>query len=150
MAGWLHRPRKPEMENSSGARRDEVESLLPASVRYPETNRFTPLGSDFKGEDEETDEDIEFLEAIVRAVEGDAPAPAATAAPTPLLLHTPAPSRRIPPPREDELALFREMPSEHAERHAITKHAHIDDVDMADLLDELATTAAALRRRKAA
>jgi hypothetical protein len=150
MAGWLHRPRRPEAENQGGDRRDEVESLLPASVKYPETNRFTPLGSDYEGEDEETDEDIEFLHAIVRAVEGDAPVPIATAAPAPLLLHTPAPSRRIPQPREDELALFRELPSEHDERDTITRHVRLDHVDMADLLDELSTTAAALRRRKAA
>jgi len=151
MAGWLRRPQRREAEDqASDNRRDEVESLLPASVKYPETNRFTPLGSDFEGEDEDTDEDIEFLEAIVRAVEGAAPAPVATAAPTTLLLHTPAPSRRIPQPSEDDLALFREVRSEHDERDAVTRHVRLDDVDMADLLDELSTTAAALRRRKAA
>ena len=53
--------------------RQEVESLLPASVKHPEANRFTPLGSDFAGEDEESDQDIEFFESIVRAVEGDEP-----------------------------------------------------------------------------
>jgi len=150
MAGWLQRPRRRDVGNQADGRRNEVESLLPASVRHPETNRFTPLGSDFDGEDDQTDQDIEFFEAIVRAVEGDAPAPTATPAPASLLLHTPAPSRLIPQPREDELALFREAQGEHSERDTVTRHVHLDDVEMVDLLDDLSTTAAALRRRKAA
>jgi len=148
MAGWLHRPKRKELDDDGVDRRDEVESLLPASVKQPETNRFTPLGSDFEGEGEESDEDIEFFEAIVRAVEGDEPAPMVKPAPMPI--HTPAPSRRIPAPPDDDLSLFREVQVDRKERSVIAERVDIEDVDMGELLDELSTTAAALRRRKAA
>ena len=150
MAGWLHKPRRPELDEERIGRRDEVESLLPASIRHPEANRFTPLGSDFEGDGEENDQDIEFFESLVRAVEGDAPAPAGGPAPTPMMVHTPAPRRLIPQPQEDELSLFREVQVDRAERSGAEAHFVVEDVDMGDLLDELSTTAAALRRRKAA
>lgn len=149
MAGWLRKPRRHDRNDELDARRDQVDSLLPASAKHPEANRFTPLGSDF-GSDEESDEDIEFLESIVRAVEGDGDAPMArTAPPVRMALRTPAPARRIPVPPEDELAPFREI---QIDRERVDPRARlgIEDVDMADLIEELSTTAAALRRRKAA
>ncbi len=149
MAGWFRKPRQLELDDPTGSRREEVESLLPASVKHPEANRFTPLGTDFDGE-EESDEDIEFLESIVRAVEGDAPPPMAKLAPAPMPLHTPAPTRLIPQPPDDDLSLFREVQVDRKERTVIEARVEIEDVEMADLLDELSTTAAALRRRKAA
>ena len=72
MAGLF---RRPQPARTTSVSREEIESLLPASVRHPEANRFTPLGTDFDGE-EGSDEDIEFLESIVKAVEdGDQPLP---------------------------------------------------------------------------
>ena len=149
MAGWFRKPRQLELDDPTGSRRDEVESLLPASVKHPEANRFTPLGSDFDGDDE-SDEDIEFLESIVRAVEGDAPPPVAKLAPAPMPLHTPAPTRRIPISKDDDLSLFREIQVDRKERTVIEARVEIEDVELADLLEDLSTTAAALRRRKAA
>ena len=150
MGGWLRKPRRLELDDPAGGRRDEVESLLPASVKHPEANRFTPLGSDFDGDSDETDEDIEFLESIVRAVEAGEPAPVVTPAPAPMLLHTPAPARQIPQRPDDDLSVFREVQVDRKERSFIEARVSIEDVDMGDLLDELSTTAAALRRRKAA
>ena len=150
MAGWLRMPRRLELDDTTDGRREEVESLLPASVKHPEANRFTPLGSDFAGDDEESDQDIEFFESIVRAVEGDEPAPIARPLPAPMLLHTPAPSRLIPQAPDDGLSAFREVQVDRQERSVIQTHVSVEDVDMGDLLDELSTTAAALRRRKAA
>lgn len=141
-------PPQPEPEEPEIDRRDEVRSLLPASVKHPESNRFTPLGSDFGG-DEESDEDIEFLQTIVRAVEGEPQAPASRPTPAPTAIRTPAPTRRLPA-RDDGLSAFREIQVDRRERTVIEARVDIEDVDIADLLDDLSTTAAALRRRKAA
>ena len=149
MAGLF---RRPQPARTTSVSREEIESLLPASVRHPETNRFTPLGSDFEGE-EGSDEDIEFLESIVRAVDdGERPArrpvPAPPQVPTPVT--TPSPARLIALAGGDDLSLFREVQANHKERTVIEARVDIADVEMFDLLEDLATTAAALRRRRAA
>ena len=48
----------------------------------------------------------------------------------------------------DGLSIFRDMPSDTPERTKL--NLKVPDVEMFDLLEELSTTAAALRRRKAA
>lgn len=125
----------------------EVQALLPASVRHPEANRFTPLGSDFEG-DEGSDEDIEFLTSIVESVERERALPARPAPP-------PArkpPVRRLLAEHEaeavDHMDLFREMQTHEPESRP--RPIVVPEVDLDDLLEELETTRAALRRRRAA
>ena len=131
--------------------REEIESLLPASVRHPEVNRFTPLGSDFAGE-EGSDEDIEFLESIVKAVEH----PEYMPAPAPGRI-TPKPPAAVPAAavpaaatQDEALEFFRDMQAERDESQQQRVKIKVDDIEMFDLLEDLSTTAAALRRRKAA
>jgi hypothetical protein len=149
MAGLF---RRSQPHGGSSISREEIESLLPASVRHPETNRFTPLGSDFDGEDG-ADEDVEFLESIVKAVDGGEQ-PVARLAPVPPVftvpVTTPSPARQIALAGGDELSLFREATVEQKERTVLQTRVDIADVEMFDLVEDLATTAAALRRRKAA
>lgn len=133
---------------------DEVRALLPASVRHPEANRFTPLGSDFEGEDG-ADEDLDFLTALVESVDREDVAPGLPVArPAPPPAHKP-PIERVPPtaevaalPERDHLSLFRETQADLREHKSA--NIRVDDVDLGDLLEELETTRAALRQRKAA
>jgi hypothetical protein len=152
MAGWFRRPKQmPETHVDP----DEVKALLPASVRGPEANRFTPLGSDFDGGDESSDEDIEFLTSLVESVERERAVPALPAPrPAPPPARKPPIQRVAPAPGMDvftdanHLELFRGMRADDPEpRNANIK---VDDVELDDLLEELSTTMAALRRRKAA
>jgi hypothetical protein len=134
--------------------RREVEALLPASVRHPEANRFTPLGSDFDGDDA-SDEDIEFLTSLVESVEREQIAPA-----LPPARPAPPPARKPAIPvvtadsgmavftEADHMQLFRDMQSD--EKDHRTNNIKVDDVDLGDLLEDLSTTMAALRRLKAA
>ncbi len=139
MRGFFRRDDKPATENTIS--REEIASLLPASVRHPEVNRFTPLGSDFDGE-EGSDEDIEFLESIVREVDR-------RGAETPrglVVRPDDAPKQAIT--QDEAMSFFAELQAEREERQQLP--IHVDEVEMFDLLEDLSTTAAALRRRKAA
>jgi hypothetical protein len=141
MAGLFRRNNKPQPQRSVS--REEVESLLPASVRHPEANRFTPLGSDFAGE-EGSDEDIEFLESIVKEVELQEIV-------QPRRLVTKAAPVKTPViSQEDAMSFFREKDADREERARDRIHVEVEEVEMFDLLEDLSTTAAALRRRKAA
>ena len=140
MAGLFRRNNKPQPQR--GVSREEIESLLPASVRHPEANRFTPLGSDFVGE-EGSDEDIEFLESIVKEVELQ------EIVSRPRLVKAEA-VKKAPVSQEDAMSFFREMDADREERTRDRIHIEVEDVEMFDLLEDLSTTAAALRRRKAA
>jgi hypothetical protein len=137
MRGFFRRDGKPAKEHAIS--REEIASLLPASARHPEVNRFTPLGSDFDGE-EGSDEDIEFLESIVREVDlsGTPPRRLATAPVT-------APKAVT---QDEAMSFFVELQTEREERQQLP--IHVEEVEMFDLLEDLSTTAAALRRRKAA
>ncbi|HYM16085.1 MAG TPA: hypothetical protein VEZ14_11045 [Dehalococcoidia bacterium] len=133
---------------------EEVRALLPASVRHPEANRFTPLGSDFAGE-EGTDEDLDFLTALVESVDREEAGPGLPAArPAPPPAHKPSIQRMAPRAEAmvlaepDHLSLFRETKVDLRER--TRANVTVDDVDLGDLLEDLETTRAALRRRKAA
>jgi hypothetical protein len=133
MSTWL---RKRKDEDGPAAGWPEVEAFVPASARHPEANRFTPPGSDMP---DDHDEDLEFFATLVKEVDGP---------PRPL-----AAPRRAPrldtgaDPRIDDMQLFRDMKDEG------TQPARFDfrmrDVDMGDLLEELATVQAALRRKAA-
>jgi hypothetical protein len=145
---------RKKADEESHIDRREVEALLPASVRHPEANRFTPLGSDFDGDDA-SDEDIEFLTSLVDSVERERIAPGLPAArPAPPPARKPAIPVVAPASdmdvftQPDHLQLFRDMQPDDKDRR--TTNITVDDVDLGDLLEDLSTTMAALRRRKAA
>ena len=138
--------RRNKAQSHSSIDPDEVAALLPASVKHPEANRFTPLGTDFEG-DEGSDEDIEFLESLVKSVDTHTPAPRRAPESAPALVSMQAPSMPAVS-KLDGLSIFRDMPSDTPER--TTLNLKVPEVEMFDLLEDLSTTAAALRRRKAA
>jgi hypothetical protein len=141
MSGWL-KPKKQEAEPLVPP--EQVAAFVPASVRQPEVDRFTPLTSDLpEGDDDEHDEDLDFLESIARSVEEPSKSvgqyiDTTAAAPK---------ARQTQQQMLDEMQVFREMKGEIADMKFDFK---LDDVDMADLLEDLSTTASALRQRKAA
>lgn len=137
MSSWL-RNRSKDEDASEKILRPEVEALLPSSMRQPEVNRLTPLGTVVP--DDADDKDLDFLAGLAAEVDRAA-APNAAVAPAPAPLR--GASSRI-----DDLQVFREMKDEG--KQAIRFDHQVRDVDMGDLLEELATVQAALRRRKAA
>lgn len=149
MAGWFRRPKQmPETHVDP----DELKALLPASVRHPEANRFTPLGSDFDGE-EGSDEDLEFLTTLVESVERERAMPARPAPrPAPPPARKPATQRIVAEPNTltdvDHMEIFREMRGDEPEQRSV--HIEVDEVELDDLLESLSVTMAALRRRRAA
>jgi hypothetical protein len=145
MGGWL-RPKKDEAEPLVAP--DEVKAYVPSSVRGPEGNRFTPLGSDMPEIDDEDDEDLEFLESIARSVE-DAPDSVGQFVGTGALKPRAQQGERSSATASplDDMHVFREMKGDLGDMKYDFKLA---DVDMADLLEDLSTTASALRQRKAA
>lgn len=136
MAGWLRKQRDDEDER---IRRADLGELLPASVFRPETARLTPLGSDMP--DDAPDVDLEFLSGLAQEVDAErarlgneAAAGASTAG-----------------ERSDEaLQFFRDMSNERDQDVVRRYNFHLADVEIADLLEDLSTTAAALRARRAA
>jgi len=137
--------KEPQFE----AVREESKFYVPASVRPAEPQRFSLPQAEAGDVDETQDEDLAFLRVIAEQVEeGKA---------------TPAPRRRaVQRPgqyivrdaddvaeQEARLRIFREAEAER-EPPAVLKAMRIDDVELDDLLEQLATTAAALRRRRAA
>ncbi len=137
MSSWLRNRNKDE-DAPEKILRPEVEALLPSSMRQPEVNRLTPLGTDLP--DDVDDKDLDFLAGLAAEVDrAAAPNAAVTLAPAPL---------RGASPRIDDMQVFREMKDEG--KQAIRFDHEVRDIDMGDLLEELATVQAALRRRKAA
>ena len=145
MGGWL-RPKKEVAEPLVAP--DEVMAYVPSSVRGPEGNRFTPLGSDMPEMDGEDDEDLEFLESIARSLK-ETPDSVGQFVGTGALKPRAQQGERTqqPPPALDDMHVFREMSGDLGDMKYDFK---LPDVDMADLLEDLSTTASALRQRKAA
>jgi len=137
MRGIRHRD---EPDSGPEIPREQVDAMLPASVRSPEKNRFTPLGSDAPPDTEDTD--LEFLAEIARAAEADV-------ARTPKRTIRPALKRVTLAPEDDGLDAFREMKHDR-EKKIAARSIQVDDVDMVDLMEDLTTIAAALRKRRAA
>jgi hypothetical protein len=136
-------PDAPDPENRPDQRMDRYyTALVPASARSPEVQRLAiAIGDD---ENEGPDEDIEFIASLVKEIERT---------PRPIARSTPAIAPRIETPtvptEEEKLNVFREMTAE-LERPKPAEMLKVEDVDMADLIETLSITAAALRRRKAA
>jgi hypothetical protein len=110
-------------------------SYVPASVRGPEAHRFEM----YDETDEEDNGEIEFLSALASQIDREQRGHAAKGG--------------LPPARdnadEDTLNVFREM-RQRDERTPISDALRIQHVEIGDLLDDLQTTVAALRRRRAA
>jgi len=147
MSGWFRRPKQMPQTHVDP---DELKALLPVSVRHPEANRFTPLGSDFDGE-EGSDEDLEFLTTLVESVDRERAMPARPA-PRPAPAREPPIRRIVAEPKAltaaDHMEIFREMRGEEPERRSV--NIEVDEVELDDLLESLSTTIAALRHRRAA
>jgi hypothetical protein len=136
MAGWLKRPREEEETiHPSG----EALARLPASARGPEGNRFTPLGTDMP---DEADEDLDLIQSLLSEVERDETARRPAGAPK---VRENSPNARKA--RPEDLEIFRALQS-HGD--IVLRHDfRVPQIDMADLLEDLSTTAAALRGKAA-
>ena len=135
MSNWLKKPNR----NEEPVRvRPDINDVLPPSVRQPEGNRFTPLGSD--APEDVADADLAFLTTLANEVD--------RATVTKSLAKPAAAPLRGASSRIDDLQVFREMKDDGKEA---TRFDHnLRDVDMADLLEELSDVHAALRQRKVA
>lgn len=134
MSSWL-RSKKDEPEPK--ILRPEVEALLPASARRVDPAMFAAPSDDLP--DDADDKDLEFLAALASEVDREAaPASRGPRGAAPL---------RGANPRFDDMHVFREMQDDGQE----TKRYDfkLGDVDMGDLLEELSTVRAALRRKAA-
>jgi hypothetical protein len=125
-----------EPENRRSPRPNDRWMNVPASVRPPERLRFAAHDE----EPDETDADIEFLAEIAEAA-GRSAKPAQT---TP-----PAHRREFSVPATDHLDVFRESHVERPRPRVLEQFA-VENVPLDDLMEQLSTTAAALRHRKAA
>ncbi len=135
-----------EPENRPEQRLDRLYAeMVPASARSPEMQRLLSPAGGQDTDPDGPDEDLEFLASIAREIDRTPIAPSR---------FQPAPAPRaeqamIAPTEEQKLNLFRQMKdeSEHVRNAASLR---VQDVDLDDLLEDLSTTAAALRRHKAA
>lgn len=145
--------RRNKVESLPGVDPVELEELLPASVRQPEANRFKALGMNApvpdESEENPNDADLDFLQSLANSIEegGDAPE---------LPMHfvskpqVGGPVIREPQPehQEEALSLFRNMSLDRDER--VRPNVTVPDVEMSDLMEDLATLRIALLNRKAA
>jgi hypothetical protein len=95
-------------------------------------------------DDDEDDDEVQFLASLVDQIEReDGQAPAVPPVPDPPAI------QRYEPDDADRLWLFHQRAPEPDELEGVRQHLR-GEVDLEDLLDDLSTTAAALRRLKAA
>jgi hypothetical protein len=135
MTGWL-KGRDEESERRR-MRRDAAE-YVPRSVRPPDAQRLAP--ADLEDEAEGPDADLAFLASL---------ASEAIAADDGLTSHGPPEPTARPAAQDDDLRLFKESRLVPA-RRVPPAAALAPDVEIADLVEDLSTVAAALRLRKAA
>jgi hypothetical protein len=134
--------RSPDPENRPEQRHDLLSSFLPASARpYEKQRLITAYGTDDDADG--PDEDIEFLTTLVDEIERQ-PFEEPKRLP-------PATIETVPAPVDEEtkLNVFRAMRDE-PDRVRTSQQLGVRDVELDDLLEDLSTTAAAIRRRKAA
>ena len=151
--------RRTKTDYGAGVDPVELEEMLPASVRQPEANRFRALG--MTGPDAEAvidngnDADLDFLQSLANSIDagGDAPELPAHFVSKPQLggpvIREPQRKAQAEPEREQvALSLFRDTKLDRDER--VRPNITVPDVEMSDLMEDLATLQIALRRRKAA
>jgi hypothetical protein len=128
----------PDPENSQREQLNDRWKHLPASVRDPSLQRLDSYVPDDLDDD---DEELTLLSSLVREADREMrAAPPRTEAPR---------ARRFDVKADDNLDVFREArPVERRPR--VLEAFRVDDVEIDDLIEQLATTAAALRQRKAA
>ena len=115
---------------------DDARLRVPASARAPDRQRFPEsLAIDDDGE-----KDLQLLASLAQEVER-----------VDRHEHRPAtaPGRRAGATVDDEMEAFRQTLPE-LRRSAVLPGIAVEEVEMDDLLEQLSTTAAALRRRRAA
>lgn len=122
---------------------------VPQSARPPEFQRLAPFNFDEEPGDG-PDEDIEFLASLARQV--DAP-PAGTRSERRAPRATPAPAQNVYEPiaraEPDAMQAFQDYAARRAESVPVPPVLRVADVEMGDLVEDLADTIAALRRRAA-
>jgi hypothetical protein len=141
MAGWLKRTRDEGDEEGIHPGEDAL-ARVPASARGPEANRFTPLGSDMP-DDSEGDQDIDLIQSLISEVEQEE---AKKNPPASLRMRENSPNARKSTTEDLEMFRASKTQGDIALRHDF----RVEHVEMADLLEDLSVTAAALRGRKAA
>jgi hypothetical protein len=147
MAGLFKRRKRDipniEPENRPEQRLDRLYAeRVPASARSPELVRLMSL-PDEDADQDAPDEDLEFLASLAREVER-----------TPIELPRVQPAPRIEtvviaPTEEEKLSVFRQSHDDD-ERVRTSQSLGVPDAALDDVLEDLATTIAALRRRRAA
>ncbi len=126
---------EPENRRQKG---DETWLRVPTSARPPENQRLAAQMS--VTELDEDDEDIAFLKALARQAEADVQQSRE---------RKPVAARRFNVSADETLDMFRENYVERP-RARVLNNMEVEPVEMDDLLEQLSTTAAALRIRKAA
>lgn len=126
---------EPENRKQKG---DETWLRVPTSARPPENQRLASQMS--VDEVDEDDEDIGFLKALAEQADAEARS---------VREKKPVAARRFNVRADETLELFRDNHVERV-RPRVLNNIEVDLVEMDDLLEQLSTTAAALRRRKAA
>lgn len=157
---------RQDPENRPDQRHDLVSTFLPASARPYEKQRLA-IYTDVDDADG-PDEDIEFLASLVKEIERQPAPPLSDKRPVPQAAaqgdsDAGAPIRARPirampaaaitmrvaaPDDETKLNVFRAMRDE-PDRARTSRDLGVRDVDLDDLLEDLSTTAAAIRRRSA-
>lgn len=138
-----------EPENRADQRLDRYYSAhVPASARTPDMQRraVPPLLDD---DDDEDSEELTLLRTLAEEVARDKRPPARRTPATERAAPAPIARFTLPDADAEKLNVFRDTQAA-VERPSITQSLAVQDVDIAELLDTLETTAAALRRRKAA
>ncbi len=123
---------------------------VPQSARPPEFQRLAPFNFDEEPGDG-PDEDIEFLTSLARQVDGP-PAGARSERRAPRV--TPPPAQNvyepIVPAERDAMQAFHDYAARGADHTPTPATLRVDSVEIGDLVEDLADTIAALRRRRAA
>jgi hypothetical protein len=133
-----------EPENLSDRRLDRYYAeRVPASARSPELARLISLPDEDDADPDAPDEDVEFFASLVKEVERKPAAETPRSQPAPRIEHVFAAAD------EEKLNVFRQMQAEET-RIRTSETLGVPDAELDDLLEDLSTTAAALRRRRAA
>jgi hypothetical protein len=133
-----------EPENLADRRLDRYYAeRVPASARSAELARLISL-PDEDVDPDAPDEDVEFLASLVKEIDRNPAAGAPRVQPAPRIEYVSA-----APNEEEKLNVFLQMQAEET-RVRTSETLGVQDADLDDVLEELATTAAALRLRRAA
>lgn len=133
--------RSRALEEQLGVDVGEVDGYVPSSAKAPEWQRFAPVRLDDVDED---DQDVAFLASLTAQVEQGGEERAAEPARRGQLEHAPAPRTGA-----DDLQVFRAFAHE-TPAESVLSHIRVQDVEIAELLDELQTMRAAIRQKRAA